>query len=88
LITLDNTLPQRTPFHESCSKLVIPSLLNTGDKINGVTKSSINDHAKAVTWAQITNQIAKPITLYLAINSINCANIKNKKQNKKNNYHE
>lgn len=75
LIRLDNTLPRSTPCHDNCSRLSIFNFLNTGERISGVMRSSISDEARAVTWAPMISQIAKPITLYLAINSINSHHI-------------
>jgi len=63
LIKFEITFPRKIPFRESSSRLSILNFLKKGERINGVTRSSIKEEAKAVTCAPITNQIAKPITL-------------------------
>lgn len=63
LIKFEITFPRKTPFRESSSRLSILNFLKKGERINGVTRSSIKEEAKAVTCAPITNQIANPITL-------------------------
>ena len=81
-IMFARTFPYKTPLHESSSSLCTLSLVRSGLKISGVTKSSMMPFTRAQTLPAIRSPIAIPITLYFARKSINSAIILTKWWNK------